>query len=308
MFNLSAGASLSYLFGFPCRARLALFDRRESHRMKLWLWPLLLSCAALAAGCASLPGARTERLGGQQVEYALAGQGTPVVVFENGLGGRLDWWAKVLPEVAWDATAFAYNRPGMGDSAPPATPRDGDHVVEELRAVLSDLGLRPPYVLVGHSLGGLYMQLYARRHPDEVAALVLVDSTHPAQLQGAGAREHWPLWVRAVIGVTTNAAAKAELDALDATGQAVLALPPPAGLPVYVLSAERPLRETSALAGDANAKRRDLVRLYPGARQIWVDSGHVIPLEKPEAVIEAIREAVQANRSVASAPTDVQVR
>ncbi len=256
----------------------------------------LLGCALLLSACASLPGARTENLAGQRVEYVQAGQGTPVVVFENGLAGRLDWWAKVLPAVAQDTTAFAYNRPGTGDSAPPATPRDGDHVVEELRAVLRDRGLRPPYVLVGHSLGGLYMQLYARRYPQETAALVLVDSTHPAQLQGAGAREHWPLWVRAVIGVTTHAAARAELDALDATGQAVLALPPPAGLPVFVLSAERPLRETSALADDANAKRRDLVRLYPGATEIWVDSGHAIPLEKPDAVIDAIRAAVKASR------------
>lgn len=259
-----------------------------------------LGAALLLSACASLPGARTEHLAGHRVEYVLAGQGAPVVVFENGLAGRLDGWAKVLPAIAEDTTAFAYNRPGTGDSAPPATPRDGDHVVEELRAMLRDRGLRPPYVLVGLSLGGLYMQLYARRHPEDVAALVLVDSTHPAQLQGAGAREHWPLWVRAVVGVTTNAAAKAELDALDATGQAVLALPPPAGLPVYVLSAERPLRESSALADDANAKRRDLVRLYPGATQIWVDSGHVIPLEKPDAVIDAIRMAVKASRPMST--------
>jgi len=76
----------------------------------------------------------------------------------------------------------------------------------------------------------------------------------------------------------------------------VLALPPPAGKPVFVLSAEQPLHEKSALADDANAKRRDIARLYPGATQTWVDSGHAIPLEKPEAVIEAIRKAVQASR------------
>ncbi len=264
--------------------------------MKFLPPPLLLACVLLIQGCASLPEAHTERLGGQRVEYALSGQGTPVVVFESGLGGTMDWWAKVFPEVAGDTTAFAYNRPGYGDSAPAATPRDGDHVVAELRAALHALGLRPPYVLVGHSLGGLYMQLYARRHPDEVAALVLVDSTHPEQLKGAGAREHWPFWLRAAMGVGTNATAKAELDALDATGQAVLALPPPAGKPVFVLSAEQPLHEKSALADDANAKRRDIARLYPGATQTWVDSGHAIPLEKPEAVIEAIRKAVQASR------------
>lgn len=258
-----------------------------------------LACALLMTGCASLPDTRTVRLGEGRVEYALTGKGRPAVVFESGLGGTMDWWAKVFPELAKDTTAFAYNRPGYGDSAPAATPRDSDHVVDELRGVLRDLGLRPPYVLVGHSLGGLYMQLYARRHPDEVAALVLVDSTHPEQLKGAGAREHWPFWLRAAMGVGTNAAAKAELDALDATGQAVLALPPPVGMPVFVLSAEQPLREKSALADDANAKRRDIVRLYPGATQIWVDSGHGIPLDKPEAVIAAIRDALRQARTAA---------
>ena len=256
--------------------------------------------ALLLSGCAGLPDARTQHLGGQRVQYALAGQGMPVVVFENGLGGTMDWWTRVLPEIAKETTAFAYNRPGYGESAPAASSRDGLHVVAELRAALHDLGLPPPYVLVGHSLGGLYMQLYARRHPDEVAALVLVDSTHPEQMKGAGAQENWPLWLHATMGVATSATAKAELDQINATGQAVLDLPPPTGMPVFVLSAERPLRETSALAVDANEKRRDIMRLYPGATQIWVDSGHAIPLEKPEAVVAALRDAVKASRPAAA--------
>lgn len=283
-------------------------NKRVSRWMQPGWWPLLLTWVALATGCASLPDARTELVGERRIEYALAGQGTPVVVFENGLGGTMDWWAGVFPEIVRDTSAFAYNRPGIGDSAQAVTPRDGDSVVAELRVALRDLGLRPPYVLVGHSLGGLYMQLYARRHPDEVAALVLVDSTHPEQLKGAGARENWPLWLRAAMGVGTNATAKAELDALDAAGRTLLALPPPMGKPVFVLSAERPLRDTSALAVDANAKRKDMARLYPGSKQIWVDSGHAIPLEKPAAVIQAIREALRVYRAAEPVVPDRQPR
>ncbi|WP_420846621.1 alpha/beta fold hydrolase [Methylocystis parvus] len=113
-------------------------------------------------------------------------------MFENGLGGRLEWWSKILPDIATETTVFAYNRPGIGASAPATTPRDGVTIVEELRATLRAKGIAPPYVLVGHSIGGLYVQLYARRHSDEVAGLVLVDSTHPEQLSGAGARKKWP--------------------------------------------------------------------------------------------------------------------
>lgn len=274
--------------------------------MKRLLPPLLPACVLLIQGCASLPDAHTERLGEQRVEYALSGQGTPVVVFENGLGGTMDWWAKVFPEVAKDTTAFAYNRPDYGDSAPATTPRDGDHVVAELRTALRDLGLRPPYVLVGHSLGGLYMQLYARRYPDELAALVLVDSTHPDQLKGAGAKENWPAWARAGFNLLATNTAQAELAGVNATGAVVLALPPPATKPVIILAALRPMENHTALADDANAKRRDLARLYPGAEVRWVDSGHGIPLDAPDAVIAAIRDVLRLVR-VAAAPTGASV-
>ncbi|WP_210332612.1 alpha/beta fold hydrolase [Methylosinus sp. H3A] len=220
----------------------------------------------------------------------------PAVVFENGLGGRLEWWSKVLPDIATETTVFAYNRPGIGASAPATTPRDGVTVVEELRATLRARGIAPPYVLVGHSIGGLYVQLYARRHPNEVAGLVLVDSTHPEQLSGAGAREKWPVLVKLAIDVASPGVAQEELASLPATGAALVALPPFTGKPVTILSAAKPMSESSELARDSNAKRIDILRLNPGARQVWVDSGHAIPLEKPEAVVTAIREILSTLR------------
>lgn len=253
----------------------------------------VLAAATLSA-CASLNGARTETLDNRRVEYVLTRNDTAPVIFESGLGGTLNWWAKVYPEVAKDTTAFTYNRPGYGDSEPASTPRDGMHIVDELRSLLRGKGLKPPYVLVGHSLGGLYMQLFARCYPDEVKALILVDSTHPEQLTGNGSPENWPTWVRWGFDLLTTATGKAELYGIPATGKRVLSLPMVTGKPAIILSAAEPLRETSALADDANAKRRDLARLYPGARQIWVDCGHGIPLEKPDSVIAAIREVLAA--------------
>lgn len=140
------------------------------------------------------------------------------------------------------------------------------------------------------------MQLFARQYPQEVAALVLVDSTHPEQLQGAGDPDTWPTWLKLSFGLLTSDTAKRELSALDKTGKAVLSLPVDPAIPVFVLSALQPMKASSALADDANHKRADLANLYPGARQIWVDSGHGIPLEKPEAVVSAIREAVRLAR------------
>jgi pimeloyl-ACP methyl ester carboxylesterase len=228
----------------------------------------------------------------RRVEFALTNHNTVPIIFENGLGARFEWWKKVLPDISKDSTTFAYNRPGYGKSDVVSTPRDGNHVVDELRELLKSNGLKPPYVLVGHSLGGLYMQLFARHYPNEVSALVLVDSTHPAQLKDKGAPENWPAWFRLMYGATTSAVEKEELNAINSTGEAVLALPTFTDKPVIILSALQPMNEKSELANDANEKRKDFVRLYPGAKQVWVDSDHDIPLDKPESVITAIREVM----------------
>ncbi len=260
--------------------------------MRLCVAGIPLLMAALLAGCASLPNATTVQVNDRAVEFAMTQHDTIPVVFENGLGGDMANWKQVIPEISKEATTFAYNRPGYGHSAPTSTPRDGGHIVDELRTLLRSQGLSPPYILVGHSLGGLYMQLFARRYPDEVSALILVDSTHPKQFDGAGALEKQSLLVRGIIGVLVTGVARQELDLLNQTGEQVLSLSTLQDKPVFVLSALAPMKEKSPLADDANAKRQDIARLYPGARQIWVESGHVIPLEKPEAVISAIREAL----------------
>lgn len=86
--------------------------------------------------------------------------------------------------------------------------------------------------------------------------------------------------------------AKSELDLLPQTGKQVLEVPTLLNKPVFVLSASKPLNEKSKIADHANEKRKDIAHLYPDSKQIWIDSGHAIPLEKPESVIAAIREVM----------------
>ncbi|MDD5058231.1 MAG: alpha/beta hydrolase [Sideroxydans sp.] len=249
---------------------------------------IALISAGLISGCASLPQTAGER----HVEYALVNRGTIPVVFENGLGARMENWKKVLPEISKDNTTFTYNRPGYGDSDGTTTPRDGEHVVDELRTLLRSKGLNPPYILVGHSLGGLYMQHFARRYPDEVAALVLVDSTHPEQMKGKGSPENWPTWIRFGFWVWGSSTVKSEFAGVNTTGETVLSLPTFSGKPVILLTATQPKDAKSELDINVQEKRADLLRLYPGAKQIMVDSGHNIQVEKPQAVIDAIREVL----------------
>jgi len=244
----------------------------------------------LLSGCASLPAVDVATVDQRHIEYALIKGGAPVVVLENGLGASMHSWDKVFREIGHDATVFAYNRPGYGGSDPAVTPRDGKHIVDELRALLHRQGLMPPYVLVGHSLGGLYMQLYARRYPDEVRGLVLVDATHPTQMEGAGAIERQSWWVRTAVSLFLNGEKKREYDAAPATGQAVLGLPTVSNKPVIILSAVD--KRDSEVVKHSNNKRADFARLYPESRQQWVESGHFIQAEKPEVVIEAIRSVL----------------
>jgi pimeloyl-ACP methyl ester carboxylesterase len=212
------------------------------------------------------------------------------------------WWAKVYPALAAEDTVFAYNRAGYGRSAEVLAPRDGSHVIEELRATLRQLGLRPPFVLVGHSLGGLYAQLYARRYNREVAGLVLVDSTHPRQFEGDGDPSRWPAWLRAAFHALLPAAGEAEFAQIGATGAEVLALPPPAGIPIVILLPDEAIDMTSPRALDADRKCQDMARLNAGAEIMVVHAGHGIPLDNPEAVVAAVQHVVAAWRHPASSP------
>jgi pimeloyl-ACP methyl ester carboxylesterase len=253
---------------------------------------IFLLALLVISGCASLPNSTTANFNNHKIEFALTKNGSKTIVFENGLGAQMEWWKDVLPKVSNQITTFTYNRPGYGRSAAATSPRDGSNIVDELREILRAKNLKPPYVLVGHSLGGLYMQLFARRYPHEVNALILVDSTHPRQLEGNGALEKHPLLVKIIFAALLNKTTKEELALLSKTGQDVLNLPVSPNVKVIILSAAKPLKYHSQIADDSNEKRKDILNLYPHAKQIWVESGHAMPLENPDAIAQAIAEVM----------------
>ena len=113
--------------------------------------------------------------GGRRLAFYCAGQGSPAVIFEAGLGMSASVWRKVQPAVAAKTTSCSYDRAGYGHSDGGPMPRDAAHVVADLHAGLKAIGLRGPYVLVAHSLGAYDAQLFANLHRDQVAGIVLVD-------------------------------------------------------------------------------------------------------------------------------------
>src|SRR5918997_3729475 len=120
-------------------------------------------------------------VGGYSLHINCVGQGSPTVVLDGGSGEMSADWVWVQREVSDTTRVCAYDRAGMGWSEMGPQPRDAERISGELHALLMGGGIEGPYVLVGHSFGGLYMQTYAARYPDDVAGVVLVDSSSPKQ-------------------------------------------------------------------------------------------------------------------------------
>lgn len=125
---------------------------------------------------------------GRRMNLHCTGHGSPVVIFESGLGDQIRAWAMVQPDVAKRTRACSYDRAGFGYSDPSGRDGTGANSVDDLHRLLNAAAVPPPYILVGHSLGGMYVRLFAHRYPSEVAGMVLVDSTSEEQ-----ARRFWEL-------------------------------------------------------------------------------------------------------------------
>jgi pimeloyl-ACP methyl ester carboxylesterase len=229
----------------------------------------------------------TVTVDGRTVRMLVAGGGEATVVFENGYAVPLETWGKVQPAVSGFAATVAYDRAGFGLSEDGPAPRDGLRIAAELHRALELADLAPPYVLVGHSLGGLYVRIFAGLYPDEVAGLVLVDPTLSADGTEAGLPE---------------------LDVLSDTVSQARASPVPAGIPVYLIDAVGPpeLPFATAAIRDARAAGRAENMADSRAYEDWLDgvpggvlvyterSGHNVPIERPELVVETIRRIVDA--------------
>jgi len=120
-------------------------------------------------------------VGGHRLHIQCAGEGRPIVVLETGALGFSAAWGWVQPQVAAHTRVCSYDRAGLGWSEPGPEPRDALRIARELRTLLRNAGETPPYVLVGHSFGGLLVRKYADWYPEDVAGLLLLDSSHPDQ-------------------------------------------------------------------------------------------------------------------------------
>jgi pimeloyl-ACP methyl ester carboxylesterase len=276
--------------------------------------------------------------GGRQMYLICRGEGSPTVILESGAGNDADIWdtvglapdsaqTAVLPGVARFTRVCAYDRPGTlldadrrGRSDPAPQPRTAADAVDDLHSLLSAAGVSGPYVLVGHSLGGIIIRLYAATYPNEVIGLVLVDASHEeqnVQFQAALTPEQWAAFERLQQQALSDLAddpgfERMDLDASFAELRTAVAAQPLRSLPLVVLtrglpvSAELPPELQSELPADFpfdtfdtvwQELQAELAALTPDARHVVAaKSAHYIQLQQPELVIDAIQQVVDAVR------------
>lgn len=121
------------------------------------------------------------KVGDHQLHIYCLGAGSPTVIVDNGAGNWSVTWMHLQERLADETRFCVYDRAGLGWSEPGPLPRTSKQMVEELHILLNKANIQPPYILVGHSLGGYNVRIYADRYPDEVAGIVLVESGHEEQ-------------------------------------------------------------------------------------------------------------------------------
>jgi len=253
--------------------------------------------------------------------------GSPTVILDSGLNETSLGWSKVQPGVASFTRVCSYDRAGYGWSDTSPLPRTARNMVTELHTLLAKAGVPGPYVLVGHSYGGLLMQLYTYTYPQQVAGLVLVESVHADQDRypelSSGALP--PICPLASFGILrffgllgyangfvaeyppmVQPAAKAHLSqtrlcqtvsdesaAWEESLAQVRAVRHPLGyLPLVVLTRGIPGSDAQG-ERDWQALQRDLAGLSSDSLHIIATrSGHQIQLEQPDLVIAAIRQVL----------------
>ena len=161
--------------------------RSRGGRVQLYVVFIILALCAVGGGWQTvseateanpyLASGRLIDVGGHRMHLDCAGSGSPTVVLEPGAGGTSASMGWVAPAVASQTRVCVYDRVGRGGSEPVDRPQDGARVATDLHTLLHRAGVPGPYVLAGHSFGGLYVRIFAAHYPDEVAGLVLIDST-----------------------------------------------------------------------------------------------------------------------------------
>jgi pimeloyl-ACP methyl ester carboxylesterase len=267
-------------------------------------------------------------IGRHRLHLNCSGEGSPTVVFDSGLGGSSLDWIRVQPEVAGFTRACSYDRAGYGWSEPGPRPRDSSRISLELESLLGNAGVPGPFVLVGHSFGGFNVRLYSHNNPDQVAGLILVDSSHEDQFRrfdeagvGSTAPRHGSFVLRNALSIpdglpeevahvaklfavkrSSMTAFRSELEHLRRSAEQLRSASELPDIPVVVISHR--IEYSTASASDAQRERiwmelqSELARRNSRGRHvISATKDHYIQLSQPDLIVDSIRDLVNLSHS-----------
>jgi predicted alpha/beta hydrolase family esterase len=221
-------------------------------------------------------------VGKENIKYAHHINGSPTVVFENGFCAGMScmkYWDSTFLALKSTASLFAYDRydEALKEKEITNISLHLEHKAMLLKQLLDAKNLKPPYLLVGHSLGGLYVQYFAHRYSDEVAGLVLVDAVYPSKIEP-----------------------KNLLDKnIEKIAEHIIDLPKPTRKSIILLSATQDGKandkcmHAEMIASSIQGQKAYAIH-YMNAIQMWVESGHMIQYEKPETIVNVVREIINS--------------
>lgn len=258
---------------------------------------LAVAALLVTSSCAGAPrDLRVAHVGDHEIAYRVLGSGQPVIVMISGLGDGMTTFDSVAADLARSATVIVYDRAGYGGSDAVEGARDARAAERELSALLMQSGVNGPYVLVGHSVGGLYAEYYAAQHPHQIAGLILEDSRSAdfrRACEGAGvdmcAMPSSMAW-------TLPTGARGELAALATTERQVADTPPISGKPVLVLS--RPVASNANAFDAAWASSQGELANHYGARHLNAPTGgHYIHNDQSAWFVSSIQSFLEGDNS-----------
>jgi pimeloyl-ACP methyl ester carboxylesterase len=276
--------------------------------------------ASLSAGCStfstSLPSGKVD-VGGYELYYECSGQGSPTVILESGGGNDSSYWADVFDGVKGTTRVCKYDRANLGRSDKVPGPRTFHDTTRDLQVLLEKVHIGGPYILVGHSLGGMLVRIFAHQHPGEVAGIVLVDSGHPDMgsrlldcLPPESADEpETTRYFRQYFTWMSDSSPEspfADSEALNGLvgNQQVRDVETLGDLPLVVIS-QAPnipgLGSGKVASAEIDACLRqtwqdmqgELAGLSSNTSRLTAQGGHMIPLEQPEMIVQAIIDLIE---------------
>jgi len=243
-------------------------------------------------------------MGDYRFHYIDQGTGAPTVVMDAGLCQPMNTWGDVAAGVAAFTRVFIYDRAGLGgssrilpqgvdQSARPPGPRTSRQIVKDLRDLLRKAGASAPYVLVGHSFGGLNVRLYASEHPDEVVGIVLIDSSNEEEYSRYAslmAPERKAKYAR------VNRGSNCEFVNLEFSAAHLREAAPLPPVPLTVITPMPKAANPEALQAHLELQA-DLARRSAKSVHLFAErSGHFIQRDRPDVVVKAIRDVVDRAR------------